>query len=663
MAKNQAFSYLYDKELPPGTLVSIPLFHRSVEGIVTGNRPDINWTGNINPVKSAEDGAEPFNRVKLKKINKVIEVNFLEEKQLKLAEFISEYYIYPLGIVLKSFVPKITSERKKKQEEKNEEFKNKKIRLTAEQLISIETITKNSKLKIKNSKFLLFGPAASGKTEVYIHSILALRKKHPDLQFLILLPELTLTPQAIERYGQYFKPEEIAVINSHLSKGKFFSEWQKIKSGEAKIIIGSRMAIFLPFKKLGLIVVDEEQDMSFKQWDMNPRYDARKVAEKLAEIYKCSLVLGSATPRTESFWKADNDNYKLTKIPRLSFVKNTDIELVDMKKERWIKNYSPISKKLESEIVYALKNKLQIILFINRQGMSNFSICANCREVFRCPDCDQALIYDEKGIYRCAHCVYKTSITPACKKCQGLVFNNIGLGTQKIEREIKLLFPKANVARIDTQSLKIPNYQEKIYSEFKAGQIDILIGTQMISKGWDLPRVSLIGIIDGDGMLSIPDFFTYEKAFGTLMQVSGRVSRPGAKFPGKVIIQTFNPQQEFFRNIQEKNIDKFYAKELKDRKELSLPPFSKLIKLIFQDKSLKKAESEINRVFNLLSIAPKSNLNVSDPQNSFISKIRVRFRKQIVIKILGQDISKELRATLHSLPSGWIIDVDPISIT
>jgi len=624
-----------------------------VEGIVIGNRPDFERLGDI----------------QLKNINKILEENFLDKKQLELAQFISKYYLSPLGVVLKSFIPKRVKIRNPKPKTQNPKPKD--IQLTKEQQKAVDAITKkiNWKLKIGNWKFLLFGPASSGKTEVYIHSILKLKKVNSAAQFLILLPELTLTPQALERYSEYFKPEEIAVLHSKISKGQFYSDWQKIKSGKARIIIGSRMAVFAPFKKLALIAIDEEQDISFKQWDMNPRYDARTAAEKLAQLHEALIVFGSATPRIESFYKAQKKEYQPLKLPplKLAGIKLLDshIELVDMKKERWINppagGYSPISKKLQSEIAYALKNKLQTILFINRQGMSTFSICADCRTVLRCPKCERALIYDNSGTYKCVHCAYKTSITPECSNCRGLSFTNIGLGTQKIEREIRSLFPGARVARADSQSMKNHNAQEILYENFKQGMIDVLVGTQMISKGWDLPNMALIGIIDGDAMLSTPDFSTEERVYQNIIQAAGRVSRVGAKFPGRVILQTFNPEQKFFKTIASKDFLVFYEKEIKERKNLTLPPFGKLIKLIFQDYDHRKTDSEANRVFNILEEKADKNVKVFEPQNAFLSNIRGRFRKQIIIKI-KRDIPEELKKILRALPNGWNIDVDPISI-
>lgn len=658
LTRNQSFSYLYDKELPAGTLVSVSLFKRKVEGVVLRSRNDFKRLGNI----------------ELKKVEKVIEENFLTEKQLKLAQFISDYYIAPLGIVLKNFVPKRAKARSRSSYlVSGILYKKKNIKLTLEQQKAVGLIT-NTRYKILNTKYLLHGPAGSGKTEVYIHSIIKLREKYPEAQFLILIPEKTLTPQAIERYGEYFDQKETVVLSSNLSKGQFYSNWLKIRTGEAKIIIGTRMAVFAPFKKLGLVVIDEEQDMSYKQWDMNPRYDARTAAENLAETFRCPIVRGSATPSVESYCRTVKEDLRLIKLPALNIRASSIFHLVsseeknipstilvDMKKERWAKNFNCISKKLKGEISYALKNKLQSVLLINRQGMSNFSICDNCKTVLRCPKCERALIYDNQGYYRCVHCSHKTSITPKCSECGGLAFKNIGLGTQKVEREINNLFPGARVARIDSQAIRAKNYQEKIYADFSARKIDVLIGTQMISKGWDFPDVGLVGIIDLDNMLGVPDFATAEKAFQTVSQVAGRTNRPGARFPGTIVVQSFNPENRMVKTIAERNFEAFYQQEIKERELLKLPPFQKIIKLTFQDYNKKKVENITEEVYNILK-ERAGKISIYPPQEAYIPNVRGRFRRQIILKTGEKRWPTEAKNAILSLPSGWIVDVDPISI-
>lgn len=649
ISQNQVFSYSFVEKLNPGTLVEIYFSGRKLKGIVLNS-----YSANE---KNLGRGFE------IKKIEKVLAQDFLSAKQIELAQFIADYYFSSLGIVLKSFAPQITMVRNLKKVANPSEKKN--IILTKEQMKAVRKIISNPK-----RKFLLFGPSGSGKTEVYIHSILEIRKRKEELasQFLILIPDAFLTPWAIERYTQYFKSEEVVVLNSRLSKGQFYASWEKIKSGSAKIIIGSRLAVFAPFRDLTLIAVDEEQDMSYKQWDMNPRYDARRVALKLAEIWKANLVLGSATPRIETYFQAQENNLELLKLPYLGDIDEKKLEtqtfLVDMKKERWKKNTSSLSQKLKSEIAWTLKNKKQVFLFVSRQGLSSFSICASCKEVLRCPKCDRALILNNEGLYCCLHCTFKTSLTPKCVKCGNLVFSNLGIGTQKVEREILNFFPGARILRVDSQAAKKTGALEKIYAEFSQGKADILIGTQMVSKGWDLPNVSMVGIMDADNLLSLPDFFSYEKAFQTMLQVAGRTNRPQSKFTGVVILQTFHPENAIFQMVARRDYKSFFQKEIEERKNLSLPPLGKIIKLIFQDYSREKIESATEKIMVLLQKNKDARVKIFDAHSPLLSKTRGRFRKQIVIRLKGQNssISDNLKKNICFLPNGWLIDVDPISL-
>lgn len=644
-ARQQFFSYLWEKELPPGTLVDIPLFKRSVEGIVINSRSDFERLGNI----------------KLRKIDAIIEEHFLTPQQLDLARFVSEYYFSPLGVVLKFFIPKRMKERNKKQETKSKQI-TKEIKLTKEQASAVDKV-----LSGKDDRFLLFGPASSGKTEIYIKIIAEILAKDKRAQFLILLPELTLTPQATERYAHLAKPEEIVVIHSKISKGQLWSAWQKIRSGEAKIIIGTRMAVFAPFQNLKLIVIDEEQDISFKQWDMHPKYDARKVAEKIAESHGAKIIFGSATPSIETFYQAQQGTFGLLELPKLDLpgheTPSASYETVDMKKERWNKNTSIISKALKGELAYALKNKLQAILFVNRQGMSAFSVCDKCKTVLECPKCDRALVYDENGTYHCLHCNHRTGAFVKCAKCSEMVFKNIGIGTQKVEREVLHFFPGARIKRADFEAMKKTGETEKLYREFSDRNIDIIIGTQMITKGWDLPNVALVGIIDADSLLAMPDFKTDEKAFQNIVQASGRVSRLGSKFPGRVLIQTYNPENFVIRSASEMDYAKFFEKEIEDRRILLYPPFAELLKITFQDYSKSLVEKETGKIHQEIKVLESKNIALSAPQDPLVGKIRGRYRKQILLKLKDKKIPPELEKILAGLGKGWSIDRDPISIS
>lgn len=678
LSRQQYFSYLWDQKLLSGTLVNIPLFKRAVQGIVVNSRSDFHRLGNIHPhTNSANKDLQALDNlthdeykfgvgVKLKKIDEIVEENFLTKEQLKLAQFISEYYFSPLGTVLKFFIPKRA--RARVMEHRTWNIKQKNIKLTAEQLVALDEITKNPKsYDLKANSYLLFGPASSGKTEVYIHAIKKLQAESAKLQALILLPELTLTPQAVERYSQLAKPEEIVVLHSKISKGQLWSAWQKIRSGEAKIIIGTRMAVFAPFQNLKLIVIDEEQDISFKQWDMHPKYDARKVAEKLAELHQAKIVLGSATPSVETYYKAINKEINLLALPALKLpgyeLRVTSYDIIDMKKERWNKNTSIISKALKGELAYALKNQLQAILFVNRQGMSAFSICEKCKTVLACPKCDRALVYDENGTYHCLHCGHRTGAFVNCSKCNEMVFKNIGIGTQKVEREILHFFPGARIKRVDFEAMKKAGEAEKLYRDFSDKNIDIIIGTQMITKGWDLPNVALVGIIDADSLLAMPDFKTDEKAFQNIVQAAGRTNRLGSRFPGNVLIQTYNPENFVIRSAAEMDYAKFFEKEIEDRKILLYPPFSEIIKLTIQDYSRSLVEKEADNIHQKIKAFENKDIIVSNPQDPMVNKIRGRFKKQIIIKLKNDKIPESLEKILINLGKGWSIDRDPISIS
>ncbi|HBR79059.1 MAG TPA: primosomal protein N' [Candidatus Moranbacteria bacterium] len=682
--RDQSFYYLCKDKIAPGSLVKIPLGKRTINGIVLESKSDFPRMGNI----------------QLKKVISVMEEKFLTLKQIQLAQFISKYYFVSLGIAMKMFVPKIAKTRKTKHIAQNMEHGTiNKIKLTPEQKSAIQEITKTSTIyKLQTTNYLLFGPASSGKTQVYFESIKEILKNKKNAQALILLPELTITAQEIQRYGEFFGEDKIAVLHSKLSKGQYYKNWQAVKSGTAQIIIGTRHAVSAPFKNLKIIIVDEEQDISFKQWEMNPHYDARTVAEELANIYGAKIVFGSATPRVETYFRSSSgfainssqNRYKLLTLPPLRTVDQklranlnmslprtvdrelrTTIDIIDLRKEHWknwkkVKIVSPISEKLESEIRWTLQNKFQTILFINRQGMSTFSACTTCKTVLTCPDCERALTYRKRGNYECLHCKFETGDFPMCPNCQGMTFRNMGLGTEKIEKEIEKLFPSAKIARVDSQSMKKSTLaQTKIWADFSEKKIDILIGTQMIAKAWDLNNVGLVGIIDADSLFAFPDFHTNENAFSLITQAIGRTGRTGARYAGKAIIQTYHVENQIIQWAAEKNYAKLYEYEIKERKSLSYPPFSKIIKLTYRDFSLSATQKEAEKTFAKLKEAnnENNNLQIYPPRAPYVPKIRKRYAMQIILKIKNEEkISPSLEAELKSLPNGWQIDVDPISL-
>lgn len=692
--RDQFFYYTYHKKIPTGSLVKISLGKRTASGVVLESKSDFPRLGNI----------------QLKKVISVTEENFITTKQLEVAQFISNYYLTSLGIVMKMFVPQVSGTRKTKCMEHKaqgiEHGASNKIVLTKEQKFAIKEITNSTSYKLpayrtgrQATSYLLFAPASAGKTEVYIQSIQKIISKSPTSQALILIPELTIAAQEIERYGKFFGEEKVVTLHSKLSKGQFYKNWIAIKNGTAQIIIGTRQAVSAPFKNLKIIIVDEEQDVSFKQWEMNPHYDARLVALELASLHGAKIVFGSATPRIETYFRSSSRfavnssqfKYKLLTLPPLQATQSqvaSTVTLVDLKNEHWknwkkVKMVSPISEKLESELAWTLKNKFQSVLFINRQGMSTFSACTNCKTVLTCPDCERALTYRQKGNYECLHCKFETGDFPMCPSCQGISFRNVGLGTEKIENEIEKLFPSARIARVDSSSMrKSIKSQEKIWADFSSGKIDILIGTQMVAKAWDLVNVGLVGIIDADSFFTFPDFHTNEIAFSLISQAIGRTGRMGARYNGRALIQTYHPENQILKWAAERNYNNFYDYEIKERKALTYPPFSKIIKLTFKDFSASQAEKEVEKIYLKLKEALVDNnptyrsyaakgyadgaqtgIQIYPPQSPYYSRVRRRYQKQIIIRIKNDyTLPAPFLAELKALGIGWHIDVDPISL-
>lgn len=649
LSRQQNFSYLHSEKIPLGTLVSIPLFHRDVQGIVINNRDDFFRFGNI----------------KLRKVNKTLDASLLTENQLKLAEFISDYYICPLGIVLKFFVAKKTRSRIIERETLNVERKN--IKLTNEQKKIIKKIISH------NSSLLI---ASDEKIGIYLELINKTLKTKKQMLFLV--PEISLIFQIVDILKEYFDKDAIVLFHSQLKGSELYANYQKIKSGEAKIIIGTRQAVFAPFKNLELIIIDEEHDTSYKQWDMNPRYNARDAAEKLAELFNARILLSSVAPSVESYSKITN--YKLQIIPpqrdpALAVADNIKtqnnnyqklIEIIDLKKEGWNnkkkKDTVIISKKLASEISWNLKNKRQIILFVNRRGMSSFSVCDNCKSVLRCPRCERALIYDAKGIYRCFHCAYKTGIFPECPKCHSNSFKNIGIGNQTVEREIKKIFPEASAKLIDFESLKKKEDKQKIFSDIEQNKFDIIIGTQTALRFHNLLHLGLIAIIDADALTNFPDFNSDEKAFQIFSQAAEKVKNIRG---GKFIIQTYNPENTTIKSVIKQEFEEFYKNELPQRAALKYPPYYRLIKLIFRTKNKSRLEKETKIVFEKIKAFSENNKDILifKPFTPLLSKIRDSFRKQIIVKLKGNNLPEDLKNYLRKLGSDWIIDIDPISLT
>lgn len=485
-------------------------------------------------------------------------------------------------------------------------------------------------LNSEGKKFLIHGVTGSGKTEIYMNLVSYMLKK--GKQSIILIPEISLTPQMVERFKGRFG-RDIAVFHSRLSDGERFDEWMRVKFGNANIAIGARSAIFLPFENLGLIVIDEEHEASYKS-DSNPKYDTREIAYMKCELENCKLLLGSATPSIESYYKTTKSELKLITInDRADGAAMPKVEIVDMREELMNNNRSIFSKPLHEGIIEALKRDEQVILFLNRRGFSTFVSCRKCGYVFKCKKCDISLTYHNSSEYlTCHYCGEKEKLSKTCPSCGSSYVKYFGVGTEKIEQEINRIFPSAKTLRMDFDTTRKKNSYEYIYNTFKNKQADILIGTQMVAKGLDFKDVTLVGVIAADLSLNLPDFRAFERTFQLLTQVSGRSGR--GKKEGKVVIQTYNADNLTIQYAANNDYDNFYKNEIMLRETMDYPPFTSILVVTMSSEDEKLLIKNIQNVgVNLTyKIGENDKIKLLGPCPCGISKIKNFYRWQIIIK-------------------------------
>ena len=479
------------------------------------------------------------------------------------------------------------------------------------------------------SRNLIFGVTGSGKTEIYLQLI----EKTLNLgkTAIVLVPEISLTPQMVDRFLARFG-ENIAVLHSKLSVGERFDEWQKIKRKEAKIVIGARSAIFAPVENLGIIIIDEEHDMSYKS-DMTPRYNAKDLAKYMASENNCPLVLGSATPDLETFYETENNNIIRYDLPnRANNSDLPDVEIVDLRTELSEGNKSMISYRLNALIQENLEMKKQTILFLNRRGYSTFVMCRDCGYVAKCKNCNISLTYHKyENKLRCHYCGFEQNSINNCPECTSDKVRYFGTGTQKLEEEVHKIFPTATTIRMDIDTVTKKNSHEEILNKFKNENIDILIGTQMVVKGHDFPNVTLVGVISVDGMLNIDDYRATERTFQSLVQVSGRAGREGDK--GRVVIQSYNIDAYVINYAKKQDYLTFYNTEIDFRKMLKYPPFCDIILVRFQGESLVEIEKISKNIFEFLNKSINQNIGtVYKPMPAPIDKIKNKYRWRMIIK-------------------------------
>lgn len=534
----------------------------------------------------------------------------------------------------------------------SEEVSEKNVVLNEEQEKAKEIIKNGD-----NKYYLLKGITGSGKTEVYIELIKEAFKNGKGSIFLV--PEISLTPQMINRFRNEFR-ENIAILHSRLTNKERADEWYNIYSGNKKIVLGVRSAIFAPVENLEYIILDEEHETTYKQ-DSNPRYNAKYVAIKRIELEGAKLILGSATPSIESSYYAEKGIYTLvTMDSRYNNSILPEIEIVDMKKEEDLY----FSKKLLDEIKITLLKGEQVILLLNRKGYSTYIQCKDCGHVEECTHCSiKSSYYASQGILKCNYCGQTRKYTGHCSKCGSTNLLHSGKGVERVEEEIKKYFD-VRIIRVDSESSKNKDFYEKMYFDFLDKKYDIMIGTQMISKGLHFPNVTLVGVINADTILNFPDFRAGEKTFQLVTQVSGRAGRGEKK--GKVIVQTYQPENYTFRAIEKSDYNKFYSEEISNRELLEYPPFSKTINIGISSRKEKELEIFVKEFFKNIE---DENVEMYGPMRSLVYRVKDRFRYNIFIKgskknisIFKRKLNKKLTDYKKSDDFRIVVDVDPINL-
>ena len=534
--------------------------------------------------------------------------------------------------------------------------------LTCEQDNVVSEIQKATSSK-EFQTFLLHGITSSGKTEVYIRIMkkVLLTKKTA----IMLIPEISLTPQTVERFYCHFG-EDIAVLHSKLSDRERLHCWNEIISGKKKVIIGPRSAIFAPLKNIGLIIVDEEHENTYKQTERNPLYNGRDMAILRGKFNNAIVILGSATPYLESYYNALHKKYKLVEMKeRVQNQILPELTIVDMRKE---KDHTEIlSELLKDKIEDRLKKKEQVILFQNRRGYASYIQCVKCGKVFQCKDCNISLTYHSyNNRMICHYCGYNRSLPKKCPECGGYIFNFGSPGTEKIEQNIEFLFPTARISRMDTDTTRGKQTYQNIFDKVRNGYIDILLGTQMIIKGLDFPNVTLVGIISADVNINLPDFRAAERNFQHITQVAGRTGRSEKK--GEVIIQTYNPKHYSIQFAQEQNFSGFLEYELSLRKKLHYPPYKKLVRFLFSLNDIDKLKKMMFAIRKEIKQFEKTGeIIILGPVIAPISKIRKKYRYHIIIKANDRNAVKRFITWFQTnvkIPNylKMQIDVDPISL-
>lgn len=541
-------------------------------------------------------------------------------------------------------------------------------KLTSEQQDTINCIIPSIK-KEQHKTFVVHGVTGSGKTEIYMQLIQKSLEAGKDA--IVLVPEISLTLQMIERFKGRFGELNLAVLHSRLSMGERYDEWIRIKRGNARIVIGARSSLFAPLNNIGIIIVDEEHEPSYKS-DHTPKYNAVTTAEKRAELNNAVLVLGSATPTVTTYHKAENNVYeKLTLNSRYNQVPMPHIEIVDMREELREGNKSIFSRSLYEAMQENLKEKKQIILFLNKRGYASFVSCRNCGYVVKCPSCGISMTYHSKSqSCICHYCGMERKTPSLCPECKSKYIRYFGVGTEKVEKVVRKVFPDYSCERLDLDTSSTKGSAQKILSNFRSGKTDILVGTQIIAKGLDFPNVGLVGVIAADISLNIADYRASERTFQLITQAAGRAGR-GDKI-GQVIVQTYKPEHYAIISASDHDYIGFYNNEIIMRNQLEYPPFTDIIQIIVSGKEEKKVSHLAERIVDdyIDQAGPSHTNDILGPRPAPRQKINERFRFQILIKCKPVDRIqfkgiidniKENFSVYEKKGYSMIIDINPYS--
>ena len=604
-----------------------------------------------------------ISNVEIKPVKTVLDNEaVLNEDLIETGEWIARHYLCSIGEALWTIIPKGIKKKDKKvifDKHFTANHSGKEIKLTEDQKVVFNSLMRSFDNE-GSRHFLLHGVTGSGKTEIYLRIIDETLKRGRGA--ILLVPEISLTPQTIGYFSKRMG-DHLAILHSRLTKAEKINEWYRIQSGEKRVVIGARSAMFAPMKDIGIIIIDEEHETSYKS-DETPRYNAKSLAYYRAAKHDATLLLGSATPSIESYYLAKLKKFTLLELPnRVLDQKLPSTRVADLRR---IKENRYISTVLIKAIENRLRKREQMILFLNRRGFSPYIFCENCGYVFKCENCDITLTYHKKERdLKCHYCGYVDHPHDTCPECGDKRIKYSGFGTEKIEGVLSDYFPGAVVARMDTDTVKSRTSISKILSAFSKKEIDILIGTQMVTKGLHFPDVTLVGVLNADISLNFPDFRSSERTFNLITQVSGRAGR--SEKGGEVIIQTYNPAHYSIQTAKNQDYEEFFVREIKYRQNLCYPPFCRIIRLVFRGNDSKKLFETAYSAISFIQERTENYISILGPAFCPFSRIKKYFRVHIIIKL---DQLEPVRSVINELQNSQSknreqymeIDIDPLSM-